>query len=389
MSNENGKNVPVKKSSVVPKKFVSLSDILSNGNNTSNKSFYVPSPLTTVKENIVSTPIRSEEKPEPFPVRPAKPTQSIAYSNSFNDLLTVQALFKELELDCDEQIKILDDKERSQKEISHKQKEILDEIKQKWLFRTSNDVPNKLNDISSSSSSSKLKCNCNSKKSKLESRNSKNKLRFFSRTNLRKHYKKGAFHLVCLLFQDEEPIINKSRNNNRAIKTQRAIFKFKTNFNASFKTRIKFTNTKSVFLFKKQHKKSNNKTKIYFTCLNNNRNFLPDIENFQLKTYRQILREQCSKNKKKSNQTKSGSNRHLMQQQSLLDKYYEKYCNSNGADMSTIKKPYCLLNQLNLPNTSIENYPFPTVASDSSSAHMLSDKEKDTHDKRRVGLFYF
>lgn len=50
---------------------------------------------------------------------------------SINDLITVQELFEELQLDCDDQIRKLDQIERKRKENACTQKKILDEIKQK------------------------------------------------------------------------------------------------------------------------------------------------------------------------------------------------------------------------------------------------------------------
>ncbi len=89
------------------KPYVSLSDILRTHQNSSTELVHQ------------STPVRTA-------------TAANSSASLCPDFLTVQALFKELELDCDEQIKLLDESERQRKEVSFKQKQIIDNVKCQW-----------------------------------------------------------------------------------------------------------------------------------------------------------------------------------------------------------------------------------------------------------------
>ena len=99
------------------KRFVSLSDILNNQ-----------------KAPAAALPVSDKSNKPDILQKIELPRQcgGGVSSQSFSDLLTVQELFKELELDCDEQIKQLDEIELKRKSIFMKQKQILDEIKLKW-----------------------------------------------------------------------------------------------------------------------------------------------------------------------------------------------------------------------------------------------------------------
>ena len=99
------------------KRFVSLSDIL---NNQKTPAASLPVTDKSNKHEIMQK------------IELARPGGGGVSSQSFSDLLTVQELFKELELDCDEQIKQLDEIELKRKSVFMKQKHILDEIKLKW-----------------------------------------------------------------------------------------------------------------------------------------------------------------------------------------------------------------------------------------------------------------
>ena len=115
------------------KSFVSLSDIL----NSSKGNSCLPvlsEPIPIIKPSFTSiSPSIQDNK-----------TTNL----SLKDLVTVQELFKELELDCDEQIKQLDHSERLRKSQNNKQKEIVNEIKTIWKFKfkpshiQSNLIPN-------------------------------------------------------------------------------------------------------------------------------------------------------------------------------------------------------------------------------------------------------
>ncbi len=102
----------------LPRKFVSLSDILNNEKNFESSNSIINKNLTNTSNNtttITTTTNNNNNK---------------TIQQSINDLLTVQELFEELELDCDEQIKQLDEIERKRKEnLIKKQKDIVNETK--------------------------------------------------------------------------------------------------------------------------------------------------------------------------------------------------------------------------------------------------------------------
>ena len=116
----------------VAKNFVSLSDILSNKTSTLSRT-----------DSLRSNKLREDKKTEaPSTVRSGQTAQQSELVKQqqhqptpplFFDFLTVQALFKELELDCDEQIKKLDENEKSRKQIAFEQKKIVDEIRLRWV----------------------------------------------------------------------------------------------------------------------------------------------------------------------------------------------------------------------------------------------------------------
>ena len=109
------------------KNFVSLSDILNKTNTLSRNDSLRANASTLRDEKKVEVPALEAKITQPTTsLDPSKP--SLVF-----DFLTVQALFKELELDCDEQIKKLDENEKSRKQIALKQKKILDEIRLKWV----------------------------------------------------------------------------------------------------------------------------------------------------------------------------------------------------------------------------------------------------------------
>jgi hypothetical protein len=114
--------------SSLPKKFVSLSDILNNEKhlNCLDNSSLVPIKQTTKASEYTGETVKEQVN---LHNQPSQKT----IQQSINDLLTVQELFEELELDCDEQIKQLDEIERKRKENTNKQKKIVDEIKLKCI----------------------------------------------------------------------------------------------------------------------------------------------------------------------------------------------------------------------------------------------------------------
>ncbi len=100
------------------KPFVSLSDILKSQQNSSTS------------EHLSQNNLYYYSKKRPTTIKTiACPPASLVCP----DFLTVQALFKELELDCDEQIKLLDETERQRKDAFSKQKKILDSVKCQWM----------------------------------------------------------------------------------------------------------------------------------------------------------------------------------------------------------------------------------------------------------------
>ena len=102
----------------LPKKFVSLSDILNN-----EKNFETPNSILNNNSNTTNN-INS------LTAANNNNSNNKTIQQSINDLLTVQELFEELELDCDEQIKQLDEIERKRKENIKNPKEIkVNEIK--------------------------------------------------------------------------------------------------------------------------------------------------------------------------------------------------------------------------------------------------------------------
>lgn len=90
------------------KTFVSLSDILQGSKN------------------------QSPTRGSPPPTLDPNTKSNNSLGASLRDLLSVQALFKELELDCDEQIKLLDETEQKQKQANIKQSDILNELRKHW-----------------------------------------------------------------------------------------------------------------------------------------------------------------------------------------------------------------------------------------------------------------
>lgn len=291
---------------IVPKKFVSLSDILNRPVPTlpTSQTTSVLSPLIEIKNEIINDKLSKT-------------------GASAKDLLTVQELFKELELDCDEQIKRLDEKERTQKEINIKQTRILNEIKQKWFLTKQGDVFKS----TTPTNNRKLKCNCFSKQSKLNTNKHLNKLKF---SKINKFKNKNKFQFIIQL----------SNNKNNK---QQALFKLNLSSNR-VKQRLVYSSNKT------------NKN-----CLHKIENLL-SLELFTLKSWKEIFEKNSKLEFKNCN---------IKQPQSLLDKYYEKYCNQS-------KKS---LNQLLLSDTSSEylsSSSAPLSSSSTSSSMFSTGRQLDT-----------
>jgi len=112
------------------KKFVSLSEILSNekqvsiGVESPNNAF-----LSSLKSPTVTAVRVASSSPFSNSASSSGNNSSPSSNNFMKDLLTVQELFKELELDCDEQIKQLDEIERKRNENKKVQMNIIQQIK--------------------------------------------------------------------------------------------------------------------------------------------------------------------------------------------------------------------------------------------------------------------
>jgi hypothetical protein len=320
------------------KKFLSLSQVLLNNNKPAQFNQNNNNTLETVDENIVSD-------------------KSISSMNSINDFLTVQELFKELELDCDEQIKRLDEKERTQKEIKIKQKEILNEIKiNKWFHNHNNQKsssspppppssPGDLFKTHLNHNINKLNCSCFSKQKQihLSKLNDKHLIKL---KTLHRIHKRKKLQLVFFALNDS--IINKTNNkknniNNNSLK-QQVSFKFKNN-----KSNLRSTTN--------NHIKNNIKCIISYSNKINSLENIINLEIFDLKTTNGQIFKNTIKNQM-TNQIEPKKNNINETQQSLLDKYYEKYCNSKTSLLkqltlnSDLSSEYCSLSSAPISSAS-------------------------------------
>lgn len=127
------------------KKLISLSEILSSektsqfnslstttntasatATTTATTTFLKPVYATLAAESLSNSAIRFNKYQASVTSSP-----TLSSPSSMHDLLTVQELFEELQLDCDDQIKQLDTFERQRKADALKQKKILDDIRLK------------------------------------------------------------------------------------------------------------------------------------------------------------------------------------------------------------------------------------------------------------------
>ncbi len=129
------------------KKFISLSEILNNekasalsstsstlsSSTTSSPPLQFNNHNTTIDETVANTNrlLRFKKYPTSHSLTPSIANATLQTPLIESDFLTVQELFEELQLDCDDQIKQLDTFERKRKEEALKQKKILDDIKLK------------------------------------------------------------------------------------------------------------------------------------------------------------------------------------------------------------------------------------------------------------------
>lgn len=380
MNNETVNNTPSSqsKSSVIkPKKFISLSDIL-------NSKTPPPLPPPSLPAlTLVSTPTQDLAKEEDLTHQRGK----LPTSNTISDLLTVQELFKELELDCDEQIKKLDEKERTLKEITLKQKEILDEIKQNWLARyNSSTRPLAGADISSGHRVSKLKhCNCFTRKEKFNNLKQKQHEKHSGKLNLNR--KKN---FLFIIFTSSSSASNSSQSTNESnskykqhepLHQHQQIALFKLNTSNQIKKRfVSNQNSNKLVLVVNKFKS------LVYTA-----NFLFKIENtldlefFNLKTNFNTSsnsgkRSRNSRSNRLIKQEELNSNKLGKLQKTLLDKYYDKYCNStttvataNNHQLAH-KKP-TLLN-LDTSSEYLSSFSSAPLSSSSTNSSMYSSNLK-------------
>ena len=277
------------------KKFISLSEILNNEKATTTTI----TPPTLPKS--IDEPTNLRFKKYPIILATNNTTPSISNSNTnVNDLLTVQELFEELQLDCDDQIKELDTYERKRKEETLKQKKILDDIKLKCQMYPQLFKVKKSQTKNGNIQSSNVKCNC----FRFRQRN-------INGNNLVKH-KVNTFSQKSFRFKH-----SLLKNVKYKRKQQRVKFVLVIILNNIENRKFSFYVVKN-----KQMQKLNKKF-----CLSEKKTFL---KKFNERTIMDsaLMKRRLHFGKKIKEEDEMRLKKDELKQ-SLLDKFYNKYCGTN------------------------------------------------------------
>ena len=285
------------------KKFVSLSDILMHEKFNSPNTLNRTPPTSQQAELSISSNNKLKISSEQMSLNCSKTmteNPTLVTNKTLNDeLLTVQILFEELELDCDEQIKQLDSVERMRSEQLLKQRKILDTIK----F-----ISGKTSPISE-----QPKTICRKSKIRMRTQNIGNG-ELIPRMRRKKSEEKLVLNMFYrnMKFNFNELVISKTLTHRK----YQVVLKLsdKVNYRVSCSRKRSF----SLSLLE---------LKTFFN--ENSVNFLHSI---LLKPVRLLIKSDlCStfdipKIEVSSENSLSRSNYNASHSQSLLDKYFDKYC---------------------------------------------------------------
>ncbi len=243
------------------------------------------------------------------------PAQKTAPKSGF-DLLTVQKLFSSLELDCDEQIKQLDECEMRRKALELKQQLILNEIKSKWqqepyLFKF-----RRLSSISLRTYQDKRN-KPKAKSSKLQERSIKKKYKSHQKCYVYLFSRHINTIKVLQYFQRKHPDRScHSRSNFALILTQKRP-------SSSFCIPVR---TRQTMLFKITKEK--NKVSLEFFYQTNGSNVKECYESFEYLINEWNVKQKLKRSVVKTQLAKPVNYQTLEKKlnDNLLDLYYEKYC---------------------------------------------------------------